>query len=73
MRPCSDSNTVCDNDQPSRAAARLKADGAGTTIISRASMCRASLAPYKAPAKVVVTDEALHTARQKKIRRAQAA
>jgi acyl-coenzyme A synthetase/AMP-(fatty) acid ligase len=32
--------------------------------------CRASLAPYKAPAKVVVTDEAFHTARQKKIRRA---
>ena len=32
--------------------------------------CRATLAPYKAPTKVVVTDEAFHTARQKKIRRA---
>ncbi len=45
VRPCSESSTVCGNDQPSRAAARLKADGAGTTIISRASMCRASTAP----------------------------
>jgi acyl-CoA synthetase (AMP-forming)/AMP-acid ligase II len=34
--------------------------------------CRATLAPYKAPTKVVVTDEAFHTARQKKIRRPQA-
>jgi acyl-coenzyme A synthetase/AMP-(fatty) acid ligase len=32
--------------------------------------CRASLAAYKAPAKVVVTEESFHTARQKKIRRA---
>jgi acyl-coenzyme A synthetase/AMP-(fatty) acid ligase len=32
--------------------------------------CRAQLAPYKAPAKVIVTDESFHTARQKKIRRA---
>ena len=45
VRPCTESSTVCGNDQPSRAAARLKADGAGTTIISRASMCRASTAP----------------------------
>ena len=45
VRPCSDSSTVCGSGQPSRAAARLKADGAGTTIISRASMWRASTAP----------------------------
>ena len=32
--------------------------------------CRAHLAAYKAPAKVVVTEESLHTARQKKVRRA---
>jgi acyl-coenzyme A synthetase/AMP-(fatty) acid ligase len=32
--------------------------------------CRARLAPYKAPAKVVVTEAAFHSARQKKIRRA---
>ena len=37
-RPCTESSAVCGNDQPSRAAARLKADGAGTTIISRASI-----------------------------------
>ena len=34
-RPCSESSAVCGSDQPSRAAARLKADGAGTTVISR--------------------------------------
>ena len=32
--------------------------------------CRLSLAAYKAPAKVVITEESFHTARQKKIRRA---
>lgn len=32
--------------------------------------CRSSLAPYKAPSKVIVTEESFHTARQKKIRRA---
>jgi acyl-CoA synthetase (AMP-forming)/AMP-acid ligase II len=32
--------------------------------------CRAHLAGYKAPAKVMVTEESFHTARQKKIRRA---
>ena len=32
--------------------------------------CRASLAAYKAPAKVLITEESFHTARQKKIRRA---
>jgi acyl-coenzyme A synthetase/AMP-(fatty) acid ligase len=32
--------------------------------------CRAHLAAYKAPAKVVITEESFHTARQKKIRRA---
>jgi acyl-coenzyme A synthetase/AMP-(fatty) acid ligase len=32
--------------------------------------CRAHLAAYKAPAKVLVTEESFHTARQKKIRRA---
>ncbi len=32
--------------------------------------CRAHLAAYKAPAKVVVTEDSFHTARQKKIRRA---
>jgi acyl-coenzyme A synthetase/AMP-(fatty) acid ligase len=32
--------------------------------------CRAQLAAFKAPAKVIVTDESFHTARQKKIRRA---
>jgi acyl-coenzyme A synthetase/AMP-(fatty) acid ligase len=32
--------------------------------------CRLSLAAYKAPAKVVVTEESFHNARQKKIRRA---
>ena len=30
VRPCSESSTVCGSDQPSRAAARLNADGAGT-------------------------------------------
>ena len=44
-RPCSDNSTVCGSDQPSRPAARLKADGAGTTTISRGSMRRASTAP----------------------------
>ncbi|WP_309606934.1 long-chain fatty acid--CoA ligase [Phenylobacterium sp.] len=32
--------------------------------------CRASLAAYKAPAKVLISQESFHTARQKKIRRA---
>jgi acyl-coenzyme A synthetase/AMP-(fatty) acid ligase len=32
--------------------------------------CRASLAAYKAPARVLITEESFHTARQKKIRRA---
>jgi acyl-CoA synthetase (AMP-forming)/AMP-acid ligase II len=32
--------------------------------------CRSALAAYKAPAKVIVTEESFHTARQKKIRRA---
>ncbi len=32
--------------------------------------CKAKLAAYKAPAKVVISQEAFHTARQKKIRRA---
>lgn len=32
--------------------------------------CRASLAAFKAPAKVLITNESLHTARQKKIRHA---
>ncbi|WP_372784516.1 class I adenylate-forming enzyme family protein [Phenylobacterium sp.] len=32
--------------------------------------CRAHLAAYKAPAKVIVSDESFHTARQKKVRRA---
>jgi acyl-CoA synthetase (AMP-forming)/AMP-acid ligase II len=32
--------------------------------------CRAHLAAYKAPAKVLITEESFHTARQKKIRRA---
>ena len=35
VRPCSEMSAVCGSDQPSRAAARLKADGAGTTVISR--------------------------------------
>jgi acyl-CoA synthetase (AMP-forming)/AMP-acid ligase II len=32
--------------------------------------CRAKLAPYKAPAKVLITEDTFHTSRQKKIRRA---
>lgn len=32
--------------------------------------CRAHLAAYKAPAKVTITEESFHTARQKKVRRA---
>ena len=32
--------------------------------------CRAALAAFKAPSKVIITEESLHTARQKKIRRA---
>jgi len=32
--------------------------------------CRAALAAFKAPAKVLITEDTLHTARQKKIRRA---
>jgi acyl-coenzyme A synthetase/AMP-(fatty) acid ligase len=32
--------------------------------------CRAHLAAYKAPAKVIVSEESFHTARQKKVRRA---
>ncbi len=32
--------------------------------------CRAALSAFKAPSKVVVTEDSLHTARQKKIRRA---
>ncbi len=45
VRPCTESSAVCGSDQPSRAAARLNAEGAGTTIISRASIFRASTAP----------------------------
>ena len=44
-RPCTEMSAVCGSDQPSRAAARLKADGAGITVISLASMRRASAEP----------------------------
>ncbi len=45
VRPCTESSTVCGSDQPSRAAARLNADGAGRTIISAGSIFCASTAP----------------------------
>jgi acyl-coenzyme A synthetase/AMP-(fatty) acid ligase len=32
--------------------------------------CRTTLAPYKAPAKVLICEAAFHNSRQKKIRRA---
>ena len=43
-RPCSDSVSTSCSGQPSRAAARLKAEAAGTTSISAASTWRASVA-----------------------------
>ncbi len=44
-RACSETSAVSGSAQPSRAAARLNADGAGTTSISCASTWRASTAP----------------------------
>jgi hypothetical protein len=44
-RPCNDRSAVSGSAQPSRAAARLNADGAGTTSMSRASTWRASREP----------------------------
>ncbi len=41
-RPCSESSVVSGSGQPSRAAARLNDDGAGTTSVSLGSTCRAS-------------------------------
>ena len=44
-RPCSETSAQSASAQPSRAAARLKADGAGTTMVSAGSTWRASTAP----------------------------
>ena len=44
-RPLSANRVASANGQPSRAAARLKADGAGTATISLAATLRAKMAP----------------------------
>ena len=44
-RPCSETSTLSGNGQPRRAAARLKADGAGITHISSGGTWPASVEP----------------------------
>ena len=44
-RPCSETSAISGSAQPSRAAARLKADGAGTTSVSSGATWRASTEP----------------------------